>query len=110
VHGSPTKAVDADDQRTELGILGLPPFLPDLNRNPSLAEVNRFIDVDRDPQAKRELVTRLNPIPGVTIGDDVSRYPSTDLKTLSEAARLDRFLEVMSWAVSKVQGADIADG
>jgi len=58
-----------------------------------------------NPDQKLELVRRINSIPGVTIGDDLGRYPSIDLVKLAEGDRLERFLDAMKWAIEEVDKA-----
>jgi hypothetical protein len=58
-----------------------------------------------NPDQKLGLVRRINSIPGVTIGEDLGRYPSIDLVKLAEGDRLERFLDAMKWAVEEVNKA-----
>jgi hypothetical protein len=53
--------------------------------------------------SKVDLVRRLNQIGGFTIAEEVNRFPGIDLKTLGEGDRIDRFLNVMKWAVDQVR-------
>lgn len=53
-------------------------------------------------EQRRELVKRLNAIGGVRLADDVSRFPSIDIATLAVDSRLEKFLQVMDWAVASV--------
>jgi hypothetical protein len=55
-----------------------------------------------NPDRKLELVRRINSIPGVTIAEDLGRFPSIDLAKLAEGDRLERFLGAMEWAVEEV--------
>jgi hypothetical protein len=55
-----------------------------------------------NPDRKLELVRRINSIPGVTIAEELGRFPSIGLVKLAEGDRLDRFLDAMKWAVEEV--------
>jgi hypothetical protein len=55
-----------------------------------------------NPDRKLELVRRINAIPGVTIAEDLRRFPSIDLVKLAEGDRSERFLDAMKWAVEEV--------
>ncbi len=54
-------------------------------------------------ELRREMLRRLNEIPGVSLPDDsIDRRPSVPLATLAEADALDRFVAVMDWYVDQV--------
>lgn len=53
---------------------------------------------------RRELLARLNAIPGVTLPDDaITRRPSIQLATLARQEVLDQFLGVLDWIVDSVR-------
>jgi hypothetical protein len=50
-----------------------------------------------------ELLRKLNEIPGVIMPDDaISRRPRIDLATLTNAAALEQFLEVLDWVLAVI--------
>jgi hypothetical protein len=57
-------------------------------------------------EARRELLGRLNLIPGVSIGDDMlSKRPSISLAVLTDAAAFARFTGTLDWALRRASEA-----
>jgi hypothetical protein len=55
-----------------------------------------------DEQPRRELLGRLNTIPGVDIGDDMlTKRPSIPLELLATAAAFERFTATLDWAFKR---------
>jgi hypothetical protein len=55
-------------------------------------------------ERRRELMDRLNAIPGVSLTDDVlSRRPSIPLATFQDQTALDEFLEVFDWLLNQIR-------
>ncbi len=63
-----------------------------------------------NPDRKLELVRRLNAIPGVQIAEDLGRSPSIEFAVLATGNHLEKFLEVMDWAVGLVKQAGLKPG
>ncbi len=56
--------------------------------------------------ARKELVRRLNEIPGVDIpADSIARRPSFPILALSEPAAMERFQAALEWALRTVEKA-----
>lgn len=59
---------------------------------------------------RKELVHRLNAIPGIVVPEDsVHRRPTIDMLLLKEEAPRTRFLEVMTWAIGLFRSAAHSD-
>jgi hypothetical protein len=57
---------------------------------------------------RRELLDRLNAIPGVSLPpDSITRRPSIPLAVLAEESRLVQFFDVFEWYLNEVQGPRI---
>ena len=57
-----------------------------------------------DEESKRlELLMQLNRIPGISLPDDPSRYPSFPLSALSPEQALERFQNAFDWAVDELR-------
>ncbi|MGH2714656.1 MAG: DUF4145 domain-containing protein [Thermoleophilaceae bacterium] len=55
-----------------------------------------------DEQSRRELLGRLNMIPGVSIGDDMlSKRPSISLQVLTDQAAFERLTATLDWAFQR---------
>jgi hypothetical protein len=53
---------------------------------------------------RRELLDRLNAVPGVRIPTDgIARRPSVRLSLLTEQEALDQFLGVFDWAIEQIK-------
>src|SRR3954454_5221960 len=52
--------------------------------------------------SRRELQRRLNEIPGVLIGDDLTNRPAIPLSTLADE-RTDRLFNVLDWFLDEVR-------
>lgn len=58
----------------------------------------------RDEEKRRELLGRLNEIPGLNLPDDaITRYPSISLKLLSDETHLMKFFDAMNWFVAELR-------
>jgi hypothetical protein len=55
-----------------------------------------------DNALRRELLDRLNRIPGVVIPAE-SQWPRIPLTTLVDKAAMDQFLAVLDWAISEIR-------
>jgi hypothetical protein len=54
--------------------------------------------------SRRELLNRLNEIPGVRLPDDaIHRRPSLQLTMLGNEGRMARFLAVLDWVVERIE-------
>lgn len=58
-----------------------------------------------DPERKLELVRRLNTIPGVSIPEDLGKFPNLYPEVIGEGDRVERLLAVMDWAVEQAKVA-----
>ena len=57
-----------------------------------------------DEHVRRELLYRLNAIPGVTISDTaIDKYPSIALTTLNSEDALEQFLAVLDWVGQEIR-------
>ncbi len=57
-----------------------------------------------DEAKRREMLDRLNAIPGVSLpADSITRRPSIPLATLAQGSRLTQFLEVFEWYLQQVR-------
>jgi hypothetical protein len=60
-----------------------------------------------DESLRRELLQRLNAVPGVQLpSDSFSRRPSIPLRSLRQDERLRQFLSVFEWAITLIREAD----
>jgi hypothetical protein len=59
-----------------------------------------------DEERRRELLRRLNEIPGVELSPDaVAKFPSIRLSTLKEEAARHHFLAALDWTVDEITGS-----
>jgi hypothetical protein len=57
-----------------------------------------------DEIVRRELLRRLNEIPGVSLPDDaISRRPRIELQTLTSPDALQKFFEVLNWTLEQIE-------
>lgn len=57
-----------------------------------------------DEAKRRELLDRLNRIPGVNISEErLAKYPSFPLRVLTDSAALDQFLAAFDWVVEEIR-------
>jgi len=63
-----------------------------------------------NPDRKLELVRRLNAIPGIAIAEDLGRFPGIEFAVLANGNRLEKFIEVMDWALELVKEAGLQGG
>lgn len=60
-----------------------------------------------DVENRRELLARLNGIPGVSLPDDaIERRPSIPLATLNDTIALEQFLGIFDWVVREIKTSD----
>ncbi len=59
-----------------------------------------------DLAKRRELMTRLNAIPGVDIREDaLERRPNVPLSVLAQGGNVVRFLDVFSWVTETIDAS-----
>jgi len=55
---------------------------------------------------RKELLARLNSIPGIAIPEDgIDRYPSIQLSTLGDEKALERFIAAFQWVIDEIRSS-----
>ena len=57
-----------------------------------------------DHEKRKELLGRVNNVPGVTVSPDlVDKYPRIETSKLTDRVAFDQFVEVLDWAAKEIE-------